>query len=752
MCNGTLFRYFSKWNSVPLHNFKPNVMENLFTFFTKEFQYALGWTVIHSLWQATVIAILSGCAMIVLRKKTAQTRYIVQNVALFAVLLSAIMTFGYYFSYENSETPNCNETAVVPTENKTTPFVLFENKKNQPNCAETNTAINTPLPIVSGAAISFKGIKTFFDGQIYFVFLIWLLGVSMFILKLLGGVSYVYYMRSQHNFPVDEYWAEMLDSLSKRLNVKKHFTLVESALVRSPVVVGYLKPMILFPLGVINRLNSEEVEAILAHEIAHIMRHDYVFNILQSIIETLFYFNPAVWWLSSNIRFERENCCDDIAIQVCGNPIAYTKSLVAVKEMELYSLTFAMNFAGQHRNQLLERIQRILNQSSSKTSVMEKLFATTFIVISLIALTFAQHNQDNNQNINLNTTTETNTNVTTDVTTNVSTNTHIETVTNFTDTSKPRFYSPLPTTSEIEKLKQELAEMEAQMPAWEKKKEAEIAELEKELAEMNGKTSDYEKKKEAEIKEIEADLAKQESNTPSVKTASQERIAKIQKRIAEKEQELAIAEKETEAKNAKITAKIAELKKEKANKKGSELQGLNGDIQGLYGSIQGNLGELQGLRGEIQGLHGEIQGIKGEEMGYRGELQGKRGEIQGKRGEIQGRRGEIQGKRGEIQGKRGEIQGKHGEMQGKAGEIQGKIADQIYKALIEDLKSDNIITSDKKLIVRLNNKEFYVNDVKQSDALFAKYKAKYIKIEKFSIYIMKVNGNMNINIGDDDDN
>jgi beta-lactamase regulating signal transducer with metallopeptidase domain/predicted nucleic acid-binding Zn-ribbon protein len=719
-------------------------MENLFTFFTNELQYAIGWTVIHSLWQATLIAILAGITTIFLRKKTAQTKYLVHNIALFAVLLSAIVTFNIYYS--NVEQIS-SDTPIVPIiSNDNAQAINFENIDNQLIVTGNNA---TTLPL------SIKSLKTFFDGQIYIVVLIWLLGMGLFLLKLLGGISYVYYLRSQHNFPVDEYWSELMEDLTKKLNIKRQIALVESALVSSPVVVGYLKPMILFPLGVINKMNTEEVEAVLAHEIAHIVRHDYVFNVIQSLIEALFYFNPAVWWLSSNIRNERENCCDDIAIQLCGSSMTYAKSLVAVQEMQLFSPNFAMGFAGQRRNQLFERIQRILNQSSSKTSVMEKLFATTFIIISLIAYSFAPQNVNNNQNSSPDTTILEQPEITTQVGTHTTIQPNLTPLSHLSplhfDSTKPRFYSPLPTTSEIEKLKQELADMEAQLPAWEQKKEAEIAEKEKELAEMTAKIGDYEKKKEAEIKEIEADLAKRESNTPSVKSGNEERIAKIQKHIAEKEQEVIAFEKEIAVKNAKIKERIEEKKKEKAGKTGSDLASINGDIQGLRGDIQGNLGELQGMRGEIQGLYGEIQGIKGEEMGYRGELQGKRGEIQGKRGEIQGRRGEMQGKRGEIQGKHGEIMGRHGEIQGKAGEIQGKIANQIYKALIEDLKADNIITSENKLIVRLSATEFYVNDVKQSDDLFAKYKAKYIKIEKFSIYIMKRNGSTNISISDDDE-
>jgi hypothetical protein len=161
------------------------------------------------------------------------------------------------------------------------------------------------------------------------------------------------------------------------------------------------------------------------------------------------------------------------------------------------------------------------------------------------------------------------------------------------------------------------------------------------------------------------------------------------------------------------------------------------------------LGEIQGKRGEIQGLYGEIQGIRGELQGNHGELQGKFGEIQGKRGEIMGKRGEIQGKRGEIQGKRGEIQGRRGEIQGKYGEIQGKYSELVLKELVTDLKRDNIIASDSKLYLRLNQKEMFVNEVKQSEAVHLKYKAKYLKGNKRGFEIFKRNGNLNFIMDDD---
>jgi hypothetical protein len=165
------------------------------------------------------------------------------------------------------------------------------------------------------------------------------------------------------------------------------------------MVIGHLKPVILFPIGAINRLNPNEVEAILAHELAHVMRNDYALNIIQSVIEALFYFHPAVWWISAQIRAERENCCDDVAIELCGNSMTYAKSLVSVQEMAYYSPQMAMAFAGKSgKNQLLMRVQRVLNQPQNKTNIREKLIATCLLVALMVGLAFGGNRFDRRQN------------------------------------------------------------------------------------------------------------------------------------------------------------------------------------------------------------------------------------------------------------------------------------------------------------------------------------------------------------------
>ena len=363
-------------------------MQPLFTCFTQNLNYAIGWMVIHSLWQATAIAIVSGIVALVVRKKSPQLRYWIHNAALLGVLVAAVVTFCMYYDFSKE----IGQTIFVPEKLEAAIQGI----------ATTQAEFRNPTSDID-APLSMEGLRMYFNRNIYLIVMIWVMGVALFMLKLLGGISYVYYLRSRLNFPADEYWLNMVEKLGEKAGVKQGMELVESALVRSPLVVGYLKPMILFPIGAINKLNTQEVEAILAHEIAHVLRNDYIFNIIQSVIEALFYFHPAVWWISANIRAERENCCDDVAIALCGNSMTYAKALVSLQEMAYYpSPQMAMAFAGQRKNQLLFRVQRILKQPNNKTNVMEKLIATCLLLVMMVALSFGGNRKNNNFNDELN--------------------------------------------------------------------------------------------------------------------------------------------------------------------------------------------------------------------------------------------------------------------------------------------------------------------------------------------------------------
>src|SRR5262249_45478906 len=151
----------------------------------------------------------------------------------------------------------------------------------------------------------------------------------------------------------------------------KKIILLESEIIKVPMMTGWLKPMILFPFSLLSQLPQEQVEAILLHELAHIKRKDYFVNLLQNFAETIFFFNPAVLWISSLIRDERENCCDDIAIQSTNDKEKFIHALVAFQEYNLSKSRFGIAFPGQ-KNHLLNRIKRIIYNSNKTLNNMEK--------------------------------------------------------------------------------------------------------------------------------------------------------------------------------------------------------------------------------------------------------------------------------------------------------------------------------------------------------------------------------------------
>ena len=347
---------------------------------------ALGWTMLHSIWQATLIALIAGIILLVIRRQSAQMRYIVANLALLAILLTSVATFSYYLR----SAPMADNTVAV---NEQQP--LLSNTHGTTKTIIYPIAQDVIVPTIAENNMP-KSFHDYFTEHLPLIVAIWFLGMTVFLCRLLGGISRVYYLRSRMNFHADPYWADVLSKFALQSKFNTGIELLESALVRSPLTIGHLKPVILFPIGLINRLSESEVEAILAHELAHILRRDYIFNILQSVVEVVFYFHPAVWWLSNQVRQERESACDDQAIALLGDKLNYAKALVTIQEMAFLPMSPALAFAGTKRSQLLVRVHRLFSPPTTKFNIMEKWIATGLVVCSLMVLAFGQHIQNNN--------------------------------------------------------------------------------------------------------------------------------------------------------------------------------------------------------------------------------------------------------------------------------------------------------------------------------------------------------------------
>ncbi len=343
-------------------------MDVLLNFISEDLIYALGWTVMHSIWQGFLIAIIMAFAFQVLRKKSAKVRYEIATISLFMVLVSAVSTFIWYFGSAGE---------------------IIE----QQMTLSGQTVVGEQLSDTTILQSFRESCIAYFNNHLPMIVLIWMVGAGFFILRLFGGLIYIQRLKHQKITLLSPYWQSKVQSIAAKIPNKKVVQIFESASVKVPMVIGHLKPYILLPIGAINQLDEKEVEAIIAHELGHVFRNDFLLNIVLSFIEVFFYYHPAVWWISGNIRLERENCCDDIAIKICGDSLIYAKALVRLQEINTYAPTFAMPFSGQ-KNQLLNRIKRILNQPQSRSNIVERMAATCFLLLAIVFMSVSPNRMD----------------------------------------------------------------------------------------------------------------------------------------------------------------------------------------------------------------------------------------------------------------------------------------------------------------------------------------------------------------------
>ena len=221
--------------------------------------------------------------------------------------------------------------------------------------------------------------------------LAWLLGLLAMSLKMLGGLLYVQRLRRYRVEPLGEVWQARLGELCARAGLRRPVQLLESALVRGPLVVGHLRPVVLVPLGAVAGLPPACLEAILAHEVAHVLRRDYLVNLLQTAVEVLFFYHPAVWFMTGCLRDERENCCDDAATAlVGGDPLRLARALTALAEWSHSAVLpagprLALAATGG-RGTVLGRVRRLVLRRPTAPSRAQGVLALLLVLSGLALL------------------------------------------------------------------------------------------------------------------------------------------------------------------------------------------------------------------------------------------------------------------------------------------------------------------------------------------------------------------------------
>ena len=285
---------------------------------------AVGWTLLHSLWEGAIIAAVLAAALLAMRSPRA--RYAAACVAMLVMLVSFGLTLVRVMP-QGARGVRTAKTAAFSTSN-------------------VQTGTDAPGPSNPGIAAIVPWLTPF-----------WIAGVCIFYLAYAAGWISVCRLRRRGVCGASEDWQRQLARLSAQLRLSRPVRLFESCLVDAPMVLGHFRPIILTPIGLLAGLPPGQMEAILLHELAHIRRYDYVVNVLQRSVEGLLFYHPAVWWISHVIRAERENCCDDVVVAMSGNAHEYAVALAALEQNRWSVHEAAVAATG---GSLVKRIRRLL--------------------------------------------------------------------------------------------------------------------------------------------------------------------------------------------------------------------------------------------------------------------------------------------------------------------------------------------------------------------------------------------------------
>jgi beta-lactamase regulating signal transducer with metallopeptidase domain len=311
---------------------------------------ALGWALLQFVWQGALVGLLTAAVLAILRRSAADVRYVVSTVALALMLTMPVVT--------TIQTLASSEFMTVGQGLQTPASTRQGVQSSVGQGLQTLPSIEQGLQSSAG-----QGLQTLpsIEEWLPMLLSVWLAGVAMLTLRLLSGWVWVQRMKTHEAHPVHESLEAVGRRLMRRLHIVRGVRFLESRRVDVPTVIGWLSPVVLLPVSALAGLTPRQVEAILAHELAHIRRHDYFVNLLQTVVETLLFYHPAVWWVSHRIRVERENCCDDLAVSLCGDPVAYAAALAELEGLRTSSGQLALAASG---GSLLQRVKRVLGAPS----------------------------------------------------------------------------------------------------------------------------------------------------------------------------------------------------------------------------------------------------------------------------------------------------------------------------------------------------------------------------------------------------
>ncbi len=325
-------------------------------------EHYIGWALVHSIWEITAVA--GGLLLVRLWLKKASARYLAASVALACCPVIPVCTALWARGADAPVLQGTRTRASVPTSaTGAAPFRSSAAPVSLPPVVRNEDRIEPFIPILVR---------------------MWMVGSALMALRLLGGIWAVGKMRRTGVRDVGGPWQSLTESVAARLGIRRKVVLMLSNAVEVPTTIGVLKAVVLLPASAVTRLDPAHIEALIAHELAHVSRFDYLVNIVQTVVETVLFYHPAVWWISYVVRAEREHCCDDLAVGVLGDRATYARALAGMEGLRMTGSSLAMAAAGPS---LLRRIRRLaVSPRNVRTPVSVFVIGALLMVAAIAAL------------------------------------------------------------------------------------------------------------------------------------------------------------------------------------------------------------------------------------------------------------------------------------------------------------------------------------------------------------------------------
>ncbi|PQO31608.1 M56 family metallopeptidase [Blastopirellula marina] len=324
----------------------------------------LTFVLLHFLWQALLLVCLWRLAAALLKLRTAEARYLGSLLTLVLMAACPIVTFLLLDAGKLPSTDHLPEIAsslvAVPPSH-----VGVEKLAALP---ADQTALAAPAKSASIAAATPLTTTWVVTTCQPYLMLVWLTGILVLGARICLSYLGTLWLRSVGLTQVESQVLVKFSEIAQRLNILQLPPIAYSSRITQAMTVGLMRPMVLLPVAWMTEITPDVLEAVLAHELAHVRRRDLWINFLQRVMETVFFYHPAVWMVSAEVRRERESCCDEMAIEVTGQRLDYAKSLheVAYRQLAGSSPSLAIPFLGQRPGELLGRVRRILGISTPK--------------------------------------------------------------------------------------------------------------------------------------------------------------------------------------------------------------------------------------------------------------------------------------------------------------------------------------------------------------------------------------------------